>query len=1020
MLTKITLTTAIICCCAAALAQPDDIISKLNWTAQPGWLSSPAASESVSKTERGVLFRVEQPGKGMKWSAPLPQPVDLSKTPWVLVRYRAIDALPPVDYILWLGVEREQFVIKPNGITADGAWHTIIARTEPCTARDIAVQLQSGSPGAEMEISQIEFHAEQPKLTAEEVFAGGEQRPGRFQPIGISGICTTSPDQIIESMSLSNWLEPGEAVVAGIPFRIRDGDKSIATTGEAKRRNFHIPLSSARAAEIFVLAAVSSISGNQVSEVSEPHQFSAQVSYQGGSPTECVPARVSYGFGLSQGIAVYAVATDSTRSVRELVIRKNVPDAVLDIIGITLGLDTSIAKHARPVELTTPKPYIQAKPATADGLLKVSSEKGSVTVSSGATSIHLALQPFVSAEFKSSQSGIISTGSLWRIKLSDTELTSADFMGHITQSSNKEVSIAISDSRSLGMSGTLVISPDNSAGLRMSLKLSSEQSRRAQVFFPTLQEVTHSSGVDLSYCFPCRGAVVRSMPIDLRAPYSGLMPLQFTDICTSDGGLCLLTQDTQNTYKYFLLSKNVEGVMSAGVEYLEQEITSGAGFSSVPTVIVYHPGDWHTALGIYRNWLATWYKPAAPRKEWFRQVFNFRQQFLRFYIPGGERYYDKQAQTYSFADGIAADEKEFGRIDYLHLFDWGASTKWGRTGDYEPWDEIGGVDAFRSAVDGTQKSGIPVGLYLEGYLIDPPSRIAQAHGKEWEILDKDGNTIQVFKPAMHMCSSVTGWQDYLSAVYSRVREQTGAKGYYCDQMGFADPAHACFAPNHGHPIPDNSLRGQCELLQKIRKSIGSESVLYTEETPCDYNTQFQDGSFTYNITFTPDTWSPSHINLNRFALPDFKTFEIINCDHPLADRLTSVRQIFFNGEGIWLEGPTYWFAPEMRTFIRKMHSVMISYADCFTTLSPVPLVPTGNKMLFANQFPGESRTLWTLFNANYSTIQGEVLAIPHTSGARYFDAWNNTQLTPRIQDGIAYLSLSIGPRDVGCVVQEVK
>ncbi len=49
--------------------------------------------------------------------------------------------------------------------------------------------------------------------------------------------------------------------------------------------------------------------------------------------------------------------------------------------------------------------------------------------------------------------------------------------------------------------------------------------------------------------------------------------------------------------------------------------------------------------------------------------------------------------------------------------------------------------AFHRAVEQTQDAGIPVGLYLEGYLIDPPSRIAQAHGKEWEIIGADGKPL---------------------------------------------------------------------------------------------------------------------------------------------------------------------------------------------------------------------------------------------------------------------------------------
>ncbi|MCX6376092.1 MAG: DUF6259 domain-containing protein, partial [Armatimonadetes bacterium] len=560
--------------------------------------------------------------------------------------------------------------------------------------------------------------------------------------------------------------------------------------------------------------------------------------------------------------------------------------------------------------------------------------------------------------------GITSAGSLWRLRIGDQALQSDDFEGTIVESRGPVITIEIGDRRGLGISGVLTFSLLDQSRLVIDLELSSREKRRVQINFPTIPGIKHSDGKEVSYCFPRRGSVINNIPIELREPYSGLMPLQFMDAYGPSGGVYLLTRDIYTVYRYFLLSKNASGV-SLGVEYPEQEIGPSIRSRVVPTVLGFHEGDWHAALDLYKTWVRSWYKPDAPRKDWFRRVFNFRQQFLRFYIPGGERYYDTTTKKYTFAEGIADD------------------------------------------------------AYIEGYLIDPQSRIAQAHGKEWEILDAQGKPLPFFAPSMNMCSAVTGWQDYLASVYARVRKETGATGYYCDEMGFADPSHFCYAPNHGHPVPQPPTAGQRELIRKIRRALGPEAALYTEETPCDVSTQHQDGSFTYAISSVRDEWSPSHVNLTRFALPSFKTFEIITCDHPLGNQIVPVRQIFFNGEGIWLEGPSdKWFAPEVLDFIRKMHGLMRKYEDCFTSLYPTPLVPTGEKMVFANQFPGKKRILWTLFNANDSAVRGELLAANHSPGARYFDAWNGRALKPRISNGIAYLTLSLAPRDIGCVVKE--
>ena len=881
----------------------------------------------------------------------------------------------------------------------------------------MAIQLQASGAGAEIELARLEFLAEKPKLAVEDLLAVGRLESGKFCPVSIASICNDSHESVLNELNLREWFRERKVTVSGVPFHFETGASDVAATDADKSSEIQVPLPDVEASEIFLLIAATSKSGKP-HVVSEPHQFSVQVSYAQGQPVVCVPASVAGKHGLSPGLGAYAIAVSPGR-LKELVIRDNIADVKVNLTAVTLGIGTNLVPNARPPKAAGAKPYAPVKP---DGLrnwsTSASANGDGIELSDGRTLIKLRLKPEISMEIHSLGPGprISSKGSLWKVRIGDRELQSTDFVGKLGDSPGHYALIEFSDREGLGIRGRLRLSPWQPGCVELGLELESPKSR-VQVVFPTLPNMKHLDGADLSYCFPCRGAVVNNMPINLRVPRSGIMPLQFMDVYGPDGGVYMLTRDLVGSYHYSLLRKSSDGV-SLGIEYMEQEVAPSSRFTSVATVIGFHDGDWHTAFDAYKEWVKSWYKPDAPRKEWFRRVFNFRQQFLHMFFTDG-RYFNKETRTLTFAEGIAEDAKAFGGVDYLHLFDWGLKEKGGGLGDYDAWDEIGGKDAFRQAIQQTQSAGIPVGLYMEGYLVDPKSRIGQTHGKEWEILDAQGKPLTSFAPAMNMCSAVTAWQDYLSSLYGDVRNQTGAMGYYCDEMGFAGEEHTCYTASHGHAVPKPPLRGQIELLRKIRKAIGPDVVLYTEETPCDVGTQHQDGSFTYNITFTSDAASPSHINLTRFALPDFKTFEIILCDQPLRNRLTSVRQIFFNGEGIWLEGPSDWFAPEVLEFIRKMHAVMTEYADCFTSLSPVPLVPTGCRMVFANQFPGEKRILWTLFNANYSTVRGELLAVHHTPGAKYRDAWNGRALKPRISKGVAYLDLTLGPRDVGCIVREL-
>jgi len=384
--------------------------------------------------------------------------------------------------------------------------------------------------------------------------------------------------------------------------------------------------------------------------------------------------------------------------------------------------------------------------------------------------------------------------------------------------------------------------------------------------------------------------------------------------------------------------------------------------------------------------------------------------------------FDAETKTFRLLEVVEEDKKAFGGVDYLHLFDWGWSPERGRCGDYAPWDYLGGADNFRRAVEGVKAAGVPVGLYIEGYLVSPESSIFE-RAKAWQVIKANGEPLENFAPEINMCPWVEEWQDYLSAVYGRVRRETGAVGFYIDEYGFAHDGHTCYATTHGHPSPVHATGGQLQMTQKVRAALGPDAAIYTEETPCDITMQHQDGSFTYAITTTQDELCPSHVNITRFAVPDFKTIEILFCDQPLRDDIEDLGHILFNGEAIWLEGiAEAWFDERSLDFIRRMHAIMSAEADCFTSLSPEPLVPTLWENLYANRFPRADgrRCLWTISWKGPRTLRGDLLAVPHVAGARYRELWDGRALKVRRAGGMDVISGTIHPHEVLVLLQEAQ
>jgi hypothetical protein len=555
--------------------------------------------------------------------------------------------------------------------------------------------------------------------------------------------------------------------------------------------------------------------------------------------------------------------------------------------------------------------------------------------------------------------------------------------------------------------------------LRLVVRNVSDSPVKVGVDFPILEGLgLGKGGGDLAYCFPKGGAVIGSDPIDIRRHYSGLFPLQFMDVYhPGSGGIYLMCRDRTNQAKIFHLRKHNVGLVDMSVEYPKRSLKPGESWTLPPSVLGAHQGDWHGALQAYRRWVGSWYKPAAPRKKWFREAFNFRQVFLHPNLGLKYGAFDPKSKKFQLARMVKDDSAAFGGVDFVHIFDWSKTPARGRVGEYQPWKYLGSADAFRGEIAKVKAMGIPVGLYLEGYLVSKQARIAAKECLKWQMLAPNGKTHSRFGGEYrYMCPQARGWRDYLAGACKGVVASAGVDGVYLDQLGFGYQ-YPCNRADHGHSAPGNQLRGEAELIARVRKGVGPDKVIYVEETPTDVTTQLLDGSFSYSLS-----GRDAVVNLTRFAIPDFKVFHIIRCDQPLGDDLGAVRRVFFNGEGIWLEGPlsiANWFPPKVRKLIARTHSLLRTHRDAFTSSDVTPLAPTRHKNLLANRFAtkGNEKVVWTLYNTSDKPLSGELLGIARTGRSRYHDAWTDKPLKPRSSGGEDLIPIDIPAQGCGCIVQ---
>lgn len=1001
------------------------------WEARRDWLGNPADDFGVIKKE-GTLFYVNDPGKGMKWTLNLKERLNGFK--WITVKYRAKNINPYKDYFIYLAnapggnAPQQAFPILLSSLDTNGEWKVQFASFQIDEVKTLAVQIQAGFQPAEVEIKQIIFSDRKPAFTIEDMLSyeiKKEMGKGLVcVPLKEEGI---SIEEIQKRLSFEGWFKSNIVSIQGITFSL-EGKKNFPVV--EPKSTITIPLNFlSDCSELYLLLASdlpkweeASFGGGEMNKIKEIERLKLKLIYEDGDSYEVFPFRLSSSkFEIIKGIDVYGVPV--RKKARELQILNGMDNAKFILLALTSSSKPGPATFATALKFT-PAIKIKKNLPELPTILKIDKNIVSIEMKGGKLILDVNHGIMVK-DMKNNylfQQMNISTGPLFTLLVGNKKITSESFK--ILEAIKKDNYINVKGKyreNGIDLLCFLEISSnkEDEISLSLSFKNMGVDNITISPTFPIFREIDIGSlPEDTYYFYPRKGGYINNKDWSFHSYYSANFPLQIMGFFSyqNGGGIYLRTEDLSLIPKRYVLKKRgSKGDME--IEYFQMGIPSYGVLSLPKTIIGFNQGDWKSQLNAYLDWKKIWYKPAVPRKSWFLEVFNFRQHSPFFEVPTKDPIFDLKKKEFHVDDALKSDEELFGGADFIHLCDWAYTPKYGRVGDYDHWEELGGVDNFRKAIELIQNKGIPVGLYIEGYLVDKNSNIGKSKGSEWQILDKNGNPLPFFShTSYNMCPCLPEWRDYLIKTCVRLKNETGAKGYYIDEFGFAMEERTCWNKLHKHPIPCFSLKGEFDTIKALREALGEDVVLYTEESPVDVASQYQDGSFTYAITSNNETLSPSHLNLYRFVFPDFKTFEIIVCNKALGSNIKALKRIIFNGEGIWLQGMKEWFSEEVLSYIKKYHKIIKNNIDCFTTLSPEPLFPTLIEGVYANMFPsqkeGKKKVIWTIYNTNSFMVEGEIISVEYVKGAIYKDIWNDIEIKPRIVGNKAYLSFRILPQDI--------
>ena len=978
------------------------------------------------------------------------------------------------------GKEAQLPLLDVAEVINDWRWHEVVRKTRvEMSAELLRVRLSTVDSSARFEIGLISLHTEIPQVEAELAAMGVPRHAsrGEFDCLDLSGLCNdtyaSAFERVLDNRGMifdgGNHFSPGRVSVNGLPFEVTGGERNLVCPpkyenpngeeveflGVKTTRHYYkpygrddgvsIPVGKKASEVFFVLVAELPGTERQYAMPTAPcaiddiEMLAVELCYADGERDFAFPYSLADGgFVVRRETAACVVPADHERELRELVLHNRVPGKTFSIAAVTLNTSPEpilpeVSVHDGPV---------RAEPLAPSGTggLTIRREGNRAEISNDHYRLVIdTSQGFSIAEIANprSQATISLDGaSGLEVELNDKLLTGRAFETEsVTFDDNSLAVVLKSPLAEIPLRLTVRLSADESDQLKMNLSAENlgTAALAPTVRFPVLRGVKIGSWDDSWMYFPQYRNVITSRPSSYLASNDSFFPVQFFDIFSKRAGigLAVLTHNLDNRSLDYSMAKDFDGV-SAFVQSLGRlySLPPGGSVDYAEASLAVHAGDWHQALGAYRDWLATWHPLRQPEaRQWFQNVFALRNHQTKKFYNWSFPIYDSKTGTFAVDQFVRTDTEYLGlRPQVMHLFGWIDLERGWRghpAGDYLPEAYTGGPKVLREAVRKLQKAhGIPVSFYTISDRCLKESEFGKRTGRQTARRLADGSPCQD-EFNWYMCPEVAGWRDHYVESLVRTQRETGVKVLYVDVFGFFRSAE-CFAADHGHGVPCHTNRGAYALIRQLREALPDDVSIWSEYPLHDVGTQFIDGNIHYYCldwhehfakTFDrldrPSLFAAAPQSVYRYALPQVKQF-VFPCG--MSPWSGDSKFPFYNGEALY---DCSWslYAGANLDRVKKSLAIQTKYADCFASATPVPDVPTRQRGVHANRFPGAGRTSWTLFNARYTTVRGPVLEVEHVAGARYEDVWNGKRLEPQITGGRAVLPLKLFPQQLGCVLQ---
>jgi formylglycine-generating enzyme required for sulfatase activity len=203
----------------------------------------------------------------------------------------------------------------------------------------------------------------------------------------------------------------------------------------------------------------------------------------------------------------------------------------------------------------------------------------------------------------------------------------------------------------------------------------------------------------------------------------------------------------------------------------------------------------------------------------------------------------------------------------------------------------------------------------------------------------------------------------------------------------------------------DTMGGSTKEAQEAADAVKAGVIMYSEGMPVPKDMPGIVASRVHDaIPLSPV------LNLNRLIEPEFTIFRVTQLAD--GDLHREVAIAFFNGYGVEINafkaGRPDWVEPDLRTLGRAA-MLLRANTSVLKTAAWTPLVRTLKDGIWVNEWPGDGKTLYTIYSDEPAGFQGPLFASRADEGFRFIDLWNHAEVAPLVIDGESVLPASLPP-----------